>query len=454
MKYTSTRAASKLYSFEDALCSGYAPDGGLFVPQSLPDKIQAKTLKEWATLNYVDLATDVLSLFISSNEISKLELQKIVTVSLSAFEEPVVPVKPIPSRNSDEPTLYVVELFHGPTFCFKDLSLQFVIQSLNYFAVKRGRNITLVVSTTGDTGPAAVQAVEDCQSPHLGILVHYPQGQISDFQRKQLTTCTNEKIKIVAFQGGGDDMDAPIKSIMTDTTFSQSDERLICGVNSYNIARPLMQMVHFIWAYLRVAESLHIEPGDPGTVLSWNCVFRRQDCHTNTFIFVTYCYCRFHLRHCLAHGSHGKHGRGIYSQKNGNTTGNSLCGCQCQRCHAPSLSDWHCGTLAANANDHERSHQHSTAVQLGATFVLSYQSRSCSSSGMVYTAGKGSRPKNGAARYHVVCKAAKRIPVGTSDRRGALRYSPQCVDGSRLLGRSKYCSRLLCCEETRLLLAS
>lgn len=267
MKYTSTRDASKRYSFEDALCSGYAPDGGLFVPQNLPDRIQTARLKKWALLAYVDLATEVLSLFLSVNEISKKELHSIVTASLSSFEVPsVVPVKAIPSHKADQEckSLFMVELFHGPTFCFKDLSLQFVVQMLKYFAHKRDRNITLVVATTGDTGPAAVQAVEDCQSDKLGILVHYPQGQISDFQRKQLTTCANKKIQIVAFQGGGDDMDAPIKRITTDTAFSQSKERLICGVNSYNIARPLMQMVHFIWAYLRVTEELNIEPGDPG----------------------------------------------------------------------------------------------------------------------------------------------------------------------------------------------
>eukprot|EP00980_Cylindrotheca_fusiformis_P018312 scaffold5970_cov130-Cylindrotheca_fusiformis.AAC.5 len=89
MKYTSTRDASKkLYSFEDALCSGYAPDGGLFVPEVLPsDKIINSTvLKEWATLNYVDLATQILRLFLSLEEISTVELQTIVAASLSSFD--------------------------------------------------------------------------------------------------------------------------------------------------------------------------------------------------------------------------------------------------------------------------------------------------------------------------------------------------------------------------------
>lgn len=259
MKYTSTRDPSNSYTFERALCSGYAPDGGLFVPERLPDKISPSTLQEWSKLDYVDLATSILSLFLSTEEIPLEDLQRTIRVSLSGFNPPVVPVV---KKNAPNP-IFVVELFHGATFCFKDLSLQFVVQMLNYFAVKRKRRITLVVATTGDTGPAAVQAVEDCKSEYLGILVHYPEGQISEFQRKQLTTCTHENIRVVAFQGGGDDMDAPIKNIMTDPT-SQTEERFICGVNSYNIARPLMQMVHFVWAYLRVAESLGIEAGNSG----------------------------------------------------------------------------------------------------------------------------------------------------------------------------------------------
>lgn len=126
--------------------------------------------------------------------------------------------------------------------------------------------------------------------------MHYPEGQISDFQRKQLTTCTNGKIQVVlAFQGGGDDMDAPIKNILKDHDISSSPssssdpERLVCGVNSYdNIARPLMQMVHFVWTYLRVAESLGIEAGDPGGLDSWGCYKFAfvWNAHLSIFIFV------------------------------------------------------------------------------------------------------------------------------------------------------------------------
>jgi threonine synthase len=250
MKFKSTRNSHKLYTFEEALLSGYAPDGGLFVPESLP-QIDVNTLEEWAKLDFLELALEILFPFLEE-DIPRTDLQGLLHKALGGFDTDVknlVPVVPLTCN------VFVAELFHGPTFCFKDLGLRATVQWLNYFAIKRDIQVTLIVATTGDTGPAAVQAVQDCASPHLGILVHYPEGQISDFQRKQLTTCASNRVKIVAFQGGGDDMDVPIKNIMTRSD-NNDDEHVVCGVNSYNIGRPLMQMVHFFWTYLRVVDKL------------------------------------------------------------------------------------------------------------------------------------------------------------------------------------------------------
>lgn len=117
---------------------------------------------------------------------------------------------------------------------------------LSYFSTLRNTNTTLVVATTGDTGPAAVQAVSDCANPLLTILVHYPNGQISEFQRRQLTTVESSCVRVAAFEGGGDDMDAPIKRILSCQDYPSLTKRRLCGVNSYNIGRPLMQMVHYV----------------------------------------------------------------------------------------------------------------------------------------------------------------------------------------------------------------
>lgn len=243
------------FTFEDAVLGGYAPDGGLYVPESMP-QINADTLKEWAKLSYVDLSTAILSLLIT--EMPREDIREICQTSYAGFEEPTVPVVELKPGS-----VFVVELFHGPTFCFKDLGLRILINFMACFARKRNQRITLVAATTGDTGPAAVQAVQDSGCDLLSIVVHYPKGQISDFQRKQLTTIDSPRVRIAEFCGSGDDMDSPIKSITSDKTISTSKNRLICGINSFNIGRPMAQMTHFVWTYLRVAESIGISPGDP-----------------------------------------------------------------------------------------------------------------------------------------------------------------------------------------------
>ena len=238
MRYTSSRNSSISCTFEEAVCSGYAPDGGLFVPEQLP-LISKDTLREWSKFAFPHLSTHILRLFISPDEISDDDLHHICTSAFVGFEDPAraVPLVKVGP-------LYVAELFHGPTFCFKDLGMRAVVNILSHFATKRQKSITLIVSTTGDTGPAAVQAVSDTANPYLTILVHYPHGQISDFQRKQLTTVHSSCVRVAAFQGGGDDMDIPIKRMLAGQ--DKNGQALWTGVNSYNIGRPLMQMVRVL----------------------------------------------------------------------------------------------------------------------------------------------------------------------------------------------------------------
>jgi threonine synthase len=272
MKYVSTRddnesGAKSLFSLEDALCAGYAPDGGLFVPSELPKYNSIDTphlLKEWSTLStYKELLCAVLAPFVCS-EIPAPELAAIICdYALTNFETTeTIPIVQL-SNSGGRSTAVIAELFHGPTYCFKDFGLRVVVGMLAYFAQKRNRPISLVAATTGDTGPAAVRAVQDLdadQKANLAIVVHFPKGQISEFQRRQLTTVDSPNVKIVAFEGSGDDMDVPIKNIMTkskgvddgsgDKGEGDDKDRTICGINSYNIGRPLVQMVHFVSAFI------------------------------------------------------------------------------------------------------------------------------------------------------------------------------------------------------------
>lgn len=243
MKYTSTRNNSKniCYTFEDALCSGYAPDGGLFVPINLP-KITTDNLNKWKNYKYNELMYIILRLFIDESEIPNEDLKLICNNSLNNFNPPNIndtDIIPIVKINN----IYVTELFYGPTYCFKDLGMRIVINILSYFAIKNQRSITLLVSTTGDTGPAAVQTVSDINNSLLTILIHYPYKQISNFQKLQLTTINSPYIHIVSFKGSGDDMDKPIKNLLSKNQLKNNlnnnkndkSSPLWTGVNSYNI---------------------------------------------------------------------------------------------------------------------------------------------------------------------------------------------------------------------------
>ena len=276
MKYVSTRDKSIRRSFEEALFSGYSPDGGLFVPENLP-MLSPSELQSYASLSFPSLAYAILRRFISADEVSDDELRIICQRSFhDGFDAPDDNVVPVIHVGS----VFIAELFHGPTFCFKDLGMQGVVNLLSHFSAKRHCKTTLLVATTGDTGPAAVHAVANSNNNYMSIVAHYPKGQISAFQRKQMTTVNSPMVKVASFEGGGDDVDRPIKELLAEQQRQQQEqrkqhqeqsgstgkaghtmaERILCGVNSYNIGRPLMQMVHFFWVYLRVCEHLGKTP--------------------------------------------------------------------------------------------------------------------------------------------------------------------------------------------------
>lgn len=236
MRYTSTRNTELDFSFQEALTTGYAPDGGLFVPKKLPC-IKGETLQSWRGLTYPLLMQKILSLFIDESEVSTEDLKTVCEKALEGFKDPPVAVPMVSLLDDNQ--LMIAELFHGPTHCFKDLGMRAVIQLLELFCERNQNIITLLVSTTGDTGPAAARAVAD--ATNLKLAVHYPHEQISDFQRRQMTTLRSENVQVIAFEGGGDDMDAPIKALLQH----QEENVIRTGVNSYNIVS-LNRIMHRI----------------------------------------------------------------------------------------------------------------------------------------------------------------------------------------------------------------
>ena len=133
--------------------------------------------------------------------------------------------------------LWVAELFHGPTLAFKDFGQQVLCKLIDHFATKRGTSVTCVCATTGDTGPAAIGGMAGSKSAR--IFVFYPKGQISRLQERQMTTVVDPSVVVHSFEGGGDDMDAPIKAVVTDPTMAAKHG--ICSLNSVNWGRVVVQ---------------------------------------------------------------------------------------------------------------------------------------------------------------------------------------------------------------------
>lgn len=265
MKFRSTRGGASGSSFEQAIARGYASDGGLYVPEALPH-LSHINLELWRALSYPKLAEAILGLFVGDelqrperDQTGFADLGHLASSSYSGFSHPeVVPVRRVGG-------LFVAELFHGPTFCFKDLGQQPLVRLLATFAERRGERRTMLVSTTGDTGPAAMRAVSDSGSANLDIVVFFPEGQISELQRRQMTTCSSERARVMTFEGGGDDMDAPLKRMGADATFAARHG--LCGINSYNLGRPVAQLVHYFWSYFRVLDQLQLVVGSPVDVV-------------------------------------------------------------------------------------------------------------------------------------------------------------------------------------------
>eukprot|EP01064_Diplonema_japonicum_P020828 TRINITY_DN303_c0_g1_i1.p1 TRINITY_DN303_c0_g1~~TRINITY_DN303_c0_g1_i1.p1 ORF type:complete len:500 (+),score=89.07 TRINITY_DN303_c0_g1_i1:52-1551(+) len=247
--YTSTRGGDVRHSFEKALTTGYAPDGGLYVPEELP-KVSNDTLEAWSHLGYRELACEVMGLFLG-DEVEKEDLKKVVYNAFKNFPEEAVTL--LDTKDGFK----IAELWRGPTHCFKDLSMGILMGLLNVFNGKRGKKTTILAATTGDTGPAAVHAVKAVNSPNMKCYVFYPHGQVSETQKLQMTTNRSDHVKVSAFEGGGDDMDIPIKQIQSDKDFVEKHG--VMGCNSYNICRPVAQTIHFFWIYFQYFKSIKIE---------------------------------------------------------------------------------------------------------------------------------------------------------------------------------------------------
>ena len=235
--------------FEEVVLKGLASDGGLFIPEEIP-ALPTDWASRWKDLSFAPLAFEILSLYISADELPSQDLQNLLHASYGTFRNPeTTPLVTLdPSQN-----LHVLELFHGPTFAFKDVALQFLGNLFEYFLTRRncGKNgtdrhhLTVVGATSGDTGSAAIYGLR--QKKDISIFMLHPKGRVSPIQEAQMTTVLDANVHNLAIEGTFDDCQNMVKAMFADAKINK--EHNLGAVNSINWARILAQITYYFHAY-------------------------------------------------------------------------------------------------------------------------------------------------------------------------------------------------------------
>jgi threonine synthase len=239
VKYLSTRdtrVPPPALSFTEALLAGLAEDGGLYVPDRLPDL--ADDLPGFAGLSYAELAARLVSRF-AGDAFPAHELFRLTATACAAFRHAAV----APLVQLDE-RLWLLELFHGPTLAFKDLALQLVGRLFDSVLAQRGEHVTIVGATSGDTGSAAIEACHGRET--IDIFILYPHNRVSDVQRRQMTTVESPYAYAIAIEGTFDDCQDLVKALFADAGLRR--ELYLSAVNSINWARIAAQTVYYVAA--------------------------------------------------------------------------------------------------------------------------------------------------------------------------------------------------------------
>lgn len=255
-KYSSTRYADpearEYFSFEEVVLKGLASDGGLFHPHSVPNI--RRELPSWKDLSFQDLAFNIMRHFIDPSEISDPELKTIVDQSYKPFRsQDVTPIIPL----SKPSNLHLLELFHGPTFAFKDVALQFLGNLFSFFLVRKNKSIapgatrhhlTVIGATSGDTGSAAIYGLRG--KPDVSIFIMFPHGKVSPVQELQMTTVPDPNVHCLSVTGTFDDCQDYVKALFSDPETNKIHH--LAAVNSINWARILAQITYYFSAFFQL----------------------------------------------------------------------------------------------------------------------------------------------------------------------------------------------------------
>ncbi len=234
MRYVSTRGNAPVLSFEAAMLSGLALDGGLYVPEDWP-VLDAETIAGFAGQAYEDVAYTVMRPYIG-DAFTDDEFRAIVGRAYAGFAHKArCPMVQIDAGH------WLLELFHGPTLAFKDVAMQLIGQMFEASLGRAGKRVTIVGATSGDTGSAAIEAFRGLDAVDVFIL--YPNGRVSEVQRRQMTTPQEANVHTLAIEGDFDVCQARLKDMFNDHAFRE--EVALAGVNSINWARVLAQVVYY-----------------------------------------------------------------------------------------------------------------------------------------------------------------------------------------------------------------
>ena len=258
MEYISTRNKNLKYNFKEIFQRGLAPDGGLFIPKQIK-KYNEDEIKKLGVLSYTDLATEIIFNFCSSS-LEKNQLKNLIEKSYKNFSsEEVIKLKKFKDLN-------LIELYHGPTLAFKDIAMQVLGNMYDEFNISN-KKINIVVATSGDTGSAAIAALNDRKN--INVFVLHPHNKISNIQRKIMTTIGSNNIYNIAIKGTFDDCQKLVKEMFSENTFREKIN--MSGVNSINWARIICQIVYYFYSYFKLQSkkvSFAVPTGNFGDVFA------------------------------------------------------------------------------------------------------------------------------------------------------------------------------------------
>ena len=247
MYYSSTRGNDQDIGFIQAMLNGLAKDGGLFVPKNIK-KLTHSQLVEISKLNYEKLAFEITKLFIGINDIDQNDYKQICKKTYSEnFGREII------SLNKLEENEFILNLYHGPTFAFKDFALQLLGNLYDHVLKKRKINLTILGATSGDTGSAAISGCQKAKNAKIFIL--FPYKKVSEIQRKQMTTNTNKNVFNIAVKGNFDDCQKLVKDFFGLN--SKTQKYNLAAINSINWVRIMGQIVYYFWSYFRVEKNFN-----------------------------------------------------------------------------------------------------------------------------------------------------------------------------------------------------